>query len=54
MIVVFVSGCNFKTIEGDITILCDSHGITVESCTIINTRRQWCRCFEITVAVSDE
>ena len=31
---IFVGGCSLSTNEGDITPLCDGHGITVESCII--------------------
>ena len=40
MLDLFVSGCSLSTNEGDITLLCDSNGITVKSCTILDTRRQ--------------
>ena len=53
MLDLFVSGCSLSTNEGDITSLCDSNGITVKSCTILDTRRQWCRCFKLTIAAND-
>ena len=53
MLDLFVSGCSLNTNEGDITSLCDSNDIAVESCTILDTRRQWCRCFKLTIAAND-
>ena len=53
MLNIFVSGFSLSTNEGVIISLCDSHGITVETCTILITKRHRCRCFELTIAANN-